>query len=74
MEEFNKKDEDDVIRCPKCNSSQIMANKKGFGAGKAVTGAILTGGIGLAAGFIGSKKIVITCLKCGHTWKVKKKK
>lgn len=58
------------IKCPRCNSTQLTANKKGFGAGKALTGAILTGGIGLLAGFIGSSKVKITCLKCGHSWKV----
>lgn len=55
----------DQLYCPKCGSSQLTANKKGFGAGKALTGAILTGGVGLLAGFIGSGKVKVTCLKCG---------
>lgn len=29
-------DTDDVVRCPRCGSTQITANKKGFGAGKAI--------------------------------------
>lgn len=49
--------EEDKLYCPHCGSSQLVANKKGFGAGKAVTGALLTGGIGLLAGFIGSGKV-----------------
>ena len=53
------------IVCPKCNSSMIECNKKGFGLGKAAVGAIATGGIGLLAGFIGSNKIKATCLSCG---------
>lgn len=57
------------ITCPKCGSDQITANKKGFSAGKAVVGGLLTGGIGLAAGAIGSGKIKITCLNCGHEFK-----
>ena len=57
------------IKCPKCGSTQLTANKKGFGLGKAAIGGILTGGIGLLGGFIGSGKVVITCLKCGHSWK-----
>lgn len=61
--------EEPVIRCPKCNSSQIVANKKGFSGKKAVAGALLTGGIGLLAGTIGSKDIIITCLACGHEFK-----
>lgn len=60
--------EEDKLYCPKCGSSQLVANKKGFGAGKALTGAVLTGGIGLLAGFIGSGKVKVTCLKCGSKW------
>lgn len=55
----------DEVRCPKCGSNQLTANKKGFSGGKAVAGAVLTGGIGLLAGTIGSNKINITCLSCG---------
>lgn len=58
------------IRCPNCNSNQLTANQKGFSAGKAIGGALLTGGVGLLAGFIGSKKVLITCLKCGRNFKV----
>ena len=54
--------------CPKCGSDQLSANKKGFGAGKAIAGAVVTGGVGLLAGFIGSRKIYVTCLACGHQW------
>ena len=61
--------EDIKVKCDKCGSTQITANKKGFSAGKAVAGAVLTGGIGLAAGAIGSNKVIVTCLKCGHNWK-----
>ena len=57
------------IKCPKCQSDQLTAQKKGFSATKAVGGAILTGGIGLLAGTIGSGKIQITCLSCGHQFK-----
>lgn len=56
----------DQIRCPKCGSSQIHADKKGYSVGKAAAGVVLTGGIGLAAGVIGANKIKITCLKCGY--------
>ncbi len=59
---------DEGIRCPKCGSSQLTANTKGYGAGKAVVGTIAFGPLGLLGGFIGSKKILITCLRCGHSW------
>lgn len=61
--------EKDVVRCPRCSSTQITGFKKGFGLGKAVGGGVLLGPLGLLGGFIGSKKVVITCLKCGHQWK-----
>lgn len=57
------------VRCPKCGSTQLTANKKGFSAGKALGGAVLTGGIGLLAGGIGSDNIIITCLACGNQFK-----
>lgn len=57
------------IKCPKCASEQIYANKKGFSAGKAVGGAILVGGVGLAAGAIGRNKVQLTCMRCGHKFK-----
>jgi DNA-directed RNA polymerase subunit RPC12/RpoP len=57
------------IRCPKCNSNQLTANKKGFSGKKAVVGGLLTGGIGLLAGTIGSNKVIITCLACGNEFK-----
>ena len=53
------------VACPKCGSTQITAQKKGFSGGKAVAGAVLTGGVGLLAGLHGSSDIVITCLACG---------
>jgi hypothetical protein len=54
------------ICCPMCGSDQLTSQKKGFGWGKALVGGVLTGGIGLIAGFHGSRNIMITCLKCGH--------
>jgi predicted RNA-binding Zn-ribbon protein involved in translation (DUF1610 family) len=60
---------EDRIKCPNCGSSQITAQKKGFSIGRAAAGAILTGGIGLAAGAIGKNKIIITCLNCGENFK-----
>ena len=57
---------EDQVKCPKCGSTQISADKKGFSGTKAFAGAALTGGIGLLAGTIGSNKVKITCLRCGH--------
>jgi hypothetical protein len=57
------------IACPKCGSTQLHADKKGFSGKKAVAGALLTGGIGLLAGTIGSNTVLVNCLACGHKWK-----
>lgn len=61
--------ETNEVHCPQCGSTQITANKKGFSGGKAVAGVVLTGGIGLLAGTIGSNKVTITCLNCGNQFK-----
>jgi tellurium resistance protein TerD len=63
---------EDLVKCPRCSSTQLTADKKGFGLGKALGGGLLLGPIGLLGGFMGSKKVLITCLKCGHQWKVGK--
>lgn len=62
------------IKCPKCGSTSISADKKGFGVGKAVVGSAIAGPIGLAAGNLGAKKVRVTCLKCGHQWMAGKAK
>lgn len=58
-----------AIHCPKCRSTQVSAQKQGFGLGKATVGGVLTGGVGLLGGFIRSRKVYLTCLKCGHRFK-----
>ncbi len=56
--------------CPRCGGSQLYAGKKGFSAGKAITGAFIAGPVGLVGGAIGQNKVIVTCLGCGHKWKV----
>jgi DNA-directed RNA polymerase subunit RPC12/RpoP len=61
---------DSLVRCPKCGSSQLTTNKKGFSLGKAVAGGVLLVPIaGVATGMIGKNKIIITCLNCGKQFK-----
>ena len=57
---------EDCVGCPKCGSTELHAEKQGFSGKKALVGAVLTGGIGLLAGTIGSKNVNVTCLKCGN--------
>lgn len=55
------------VCCPKCGSTQLTANKKGYSLGKAIAGGVitLTPIVGVATGLIGKNKIIITCLNCG---------
>ena len=66
-------DKQGVVYCPKCLSTSITGDKKGFGIGKAVVGASLAGGLGLMAGNIHAKKVRLTCMKCGYQWMAGKK-
>ena len=58
-----------MARCPKCGSSNVHADKKGFSVKQSIAGAVLFGGIGLLAGAVGSNKIRLTCLDCGYHFK-----
>lgn len=69
-----KEQEKNNPTCPKCGSTALSANKKGFGLGKAVAGGLITGGaVGLLGGFIGSNKVEVTCINCGHKFIAGKK-
>lgn len=68
-----KQPDKNKITCPSCGSVDVdfMSNdKKGFSAGKAIGGALLTGGIGALAGFAGKKgnKNNWHCKNCGNTF------
>ena len=63
-------------KCPKCKSTNVQAvgqHKKEFSVGKAVIGGVLTGGVGVLAGFAGkkTKKIDMICMNCGKQFKFK---
>ena len=66
---YSSKSQEEIVCCPKCKSSNLYSGKRGFSGKKAVVGGILTGGIGVLAGTIGSNKIVYTCIKCGKKFK-----
>lgn len=60
-----------ALICPNCNSANVQNignNKKSFSVGKAVGGAVLTGGIGTLAGFAGKKGKTDKwhCQECGN--------
>lgn len=74
IDEFKaKKKELEGPHCPYCKSPNIQPmgqHKKVFSVGKAVGGAVLTGGIGALAGFAGkkTKKVDWVCLNCGKSF------
>ena len=70
-ERIEQMDKEGIVYCPKCYSTQVTANKKGFSLGKAAAGSLIAGGVLLGA--VGKNKIEVTCLKCGHKWKAGKK-
>jgi hypothetical protein len=57
------------IKCPKCGSNQLLANKKGFSGAKTLGGILNTGNIGLLAGTLDSNNIKIICLACNNEFK-----
>ena len=59
-------------RCPKCGSTQLSANKRGYNYSEGCCGAFLLGPLGLLCGGCGltnPNKVIVTCLKCGKQWK-----
>ena len=70
-----------MLRCPRCGSTSITGQKKGYGIVKGGLDALalgaMTGGIGavvgLGAGNIGRKKVICTCMNCGYKFKAGRK-
>ena len=62
-----------IAHCPKCGSTSLTANKKGFSATTGVIGLAVSPLAGAVVGGAGRNKVIVTCLKCGHQWKAGKK-
>lgn len=43
----------DVVCCPRCGSTEFHSGKRGWS---------------IWTGLLGSSKVIMTCLKCGHKW------
>lgn len=67
--ELQRKQYDKMMKCPRCGSTSLSGNKKGYGIGKGVIGAAVFGPLGLIAGNLGAGDVVVTCMKCGHKFK-----
>lgn len=68
--QLERQQHSELMKCPRCGSTSLSGNKKGYGIGKGVIGAAVFGPIGLIAGNIGSKKVIVTCMNCGYKYKV----
>ena len=66
---LQQKQYDDMMKCPRCGSTSLSGNKKGYGIGKGVIGAAIFGPLGLMAGNMGANKVIVTCMKCGYKFK-----
>lgn len=66
---LQQKQYDDMMKCPLCGSTSLSGNKKGYGVGKGVIGAAMFGPLGLMAGNMSAKKVIVTCMKCGFKFK-----
>lgn len=65
----NKLKQDKIPFCPKCHSTSLTAQRKGFGLLKGAIGVATLGGYGITAAGIGKNKIILTCLNCGYQFK-----
>ena len=52
-----KAEDSSVVRCPKCNSTQITTGSRGYS---------------IVWGLLGSSKTVNRCARCGHKWEPKR--
>lgn len=70
-----------MLKCPKCGSTSITGQKKGYGVVKGGLGAAAIGAVtgpvgaivGLGAGNIGRSKVKCTCMNCGYKFKAGRK-
>lgn len=60
--------------CPKCGSTEIIYQKKGYSFAKVIVLTICTLGIfgawALLVGMIGRNKTIAKCVVCGKKWSV----
>ena len=65
-EDRTQNNNNNEVRCPRCGSTSLSVNKKGYSFKKAVVG------VGIFADEIGTNKIMVTCLHCGKQFKAGK--
>lgn len=73
MADLQQRQYNKMAKCPRCGSTALSGNKKGYGVGKGLVGAALVGPVGLLAGGLGANKVMATCLSCGYKFKAGRK-
>ena len=69
-ERMKELDRQGVAYCPKCASTSISTEKRGFSVGKAITASFFfSTEASVVAGAAGANEKECYCMKCGHTWR-----
>lgn len=55
--------------CPKCRSTHLVFEKRGFSWGIGILGFFLIPVFGILLGFCGSRKPRVKCTNCSNKWK-----
>jgi len=59
----------DVLRCSRCGSTELLVTTRNFRWGLALLGLFLLPPIGILLGFVGRKRRILTCRRCGRSRK-----
>lgn len=66
--ELRERKVETTLHCPKCGSTDVHMEKRGYSIKKGLVGGFLLGPIGLLAGAHKRNKLRYTCLSCNHQW------
>jgi hypothetical protein len=64
-------DASNLAYCPRCLSTDISGEKRGFSISRALVGNNVVPVLGMMLGALGADTVECKCLKCGHTWRPK---
>ena len=58
------------VKCPRCGSTNVHVDRKGYDWGSGFFGGICLGPIGLLCGGMDSNRLMAQCLNCGKTFNI----
>jgi len=62
------------VRCPRCGNQQVYGASRGYSGSSGALGCLLIGPLGLLLGLLGAGRPTITCMQCGHRWKIRRRR